>query len=493
MMSMMWIRAILLLTLFISAFGFTTMRNSFSSMRGQMFMMAKKKQEIPAKPEAVVTSDAGCKSVTAAQFPYGVNSFPMIIEENRFWSDKTMYIKKLEAASNHIKIWRPRRFGKTLVCDMLEQYYDMANNETQRDALFGQTEMMTTTPSATTYHMGKYLVLRLAFSRVSSDGDVQANFRTSINRAVRNFSKKYYKAKLLDDPIDVNPEDAPDSLQSLFDEVRTSRKQIYLIVDECDSFVSRLMFSVNTSRSDNGLSEYKDLVSGQDSMLRNWGNFIKEGTCGTIARSFFTGVQPVAFADGLSSLNMVLDLTFNPRFAEMFGLTSDDVRRGLHRIGHLTEQQRSDYLEQIRLQYDGYRFVRNQKEGMYNPQYVHYFLNHLDQLGVPPESLIDNAVSTGSDNVAAFLLSKQTSISPFSLLNFLMGITAPQAMEIFELDVVPTFRSNELFEGGMMGKCLISLAYYHGFLTYKTDKEGRTFLTSPNLVAKAVYVEMLFP
>jgi hypothetical protein len=131
MMSMMWIRAILLSTLFLSAFGFTTMRNSFFSMRGQMFMMAKKKQEIPAKPEAVVTSDAGCESVTAAQFPYGVNYFPMIIEENRFWSDKTMYIKKMEAASNHIKIWRPRRFGKTLVCDMLEQYYDMANNETQ--------------------------------------------------------------------------------------------------------------------------------------------------------------------------------------------------------------------------------------------------------------------------------------------------------------------------------------------------------------------------
>jgi len=334
------------------------------------------------------------------------------------------------------------------------------------------------------------LVLRLSFSSVSSDGDVEKNFNTYINNAVRKFSRKYCSAKLLSEPIDVNPEDALDSLQSLFGEVRLSGQQIYLIVDGCDSFVSRLMFSVNTSRSDNGLSEYKDLVSRKESMLRDWGDVIKDGTCGTIARSFYTGVQPV---DGLSSLSMALDLTFNPRFAGMFGLTSDDVRRGLRRIGHLTEQQRSDYLEQMREQYDGYRFVRTQEEAVYNPQYVHYFLNHLDRLGVPPESLIDSAVSNGNDNVAAFLLSKQKSISRFSLQNSLMGIMAPQAMEIFELDMVPRFRSNELFAGGMMGKCLISLAYYHGFLTYKTDKEGRTFLTSPNLVAKAVYVETLFP
>ncbi|KAJ1397053.1 hypothetical protein B484DRAFT_407130 [Ochromonadaceae sp. CCMP2298] len=183
------------------------------------------------------------------------------------------------------------------------------------------------------------------------------------------------------------------------------------------------MFSVDISRSDHGLAEYKDLVSGSDSILRNWGDVIKIGTSDTIARSFFTGVHPV---DGLSSLNMVLDLTFDPRFAGMFGLTSDDLPLGLRRIDNITEQQH-------RL--------------------------------------------SGADEAA----------------NSLMGITAPQAMEIFELDMVSALRSNELFEGGMMGKCLISLAYCHGFLTYKTDKEGRTFLTSPNLVAKAVYVETLIP
>ncbi|KAJ1389046.1 hypothetical protein B484DRAFT_439965, partial [Ochromonadaceae sp. CCMP2298] len=333
MMSMMWARAILLSTLFLSAVGFTTMINPVSSMRGQISMVAMKKKETPAKPAREPQPEPGPGSAAVPLFPYGIASFKMIIEENRFWSDKTMYIKELERVSNHIKIWRPRRFGKSLLCDMLEQYYDKANSKTQRDALFGQTEMMTTTPPATTYHMGKYLVLRLSFSSVPAHRDVEKDFNTYIDNAVRKFSKKYYKAGLLNMPIEINTEDALSSLRRLFDEVERAGEQIHLIVDECDSF-------------------------------------------------------PVEFS---SSLSMVTDLTFEPAFAGMFGLTKDDVVRGLHRIGHLTEQQRIDFLEQMREQYDGYRFVRTQKKAVYNPQYVHYFLNHLDRLGVPPESLIDSA------------------------------------------------------------------------------------------------------
>jgi hypothetical protein len=49
--------------------------------------------------------------------------------KGRFCVDKTAYIRTLEAAGAYNKIWRPRRFGKTLVCDMLAEYYDAANSE----------------------------------------------------------------------------------------------------------------------------------------------------------------------------------------------------------------------------------------------------------------------------------------------------------------------------------------------------------------------------
>jgi hypothetical protein len=40
--------------------------------------------------------------------------------------DKTAYIRTLEASGKFIKIWRPRRFGKTLFCETLAEYYDAA-------------------------------------------------------------------------------------------------------------------------------------------------------------------------------------------------------------------------------------------------------------------------------------------------------------------------------------------------------------------------------
>ena len=76
--------------------------------------------------------------------------------------------------------------------------------------MFGETDIMR--KQLTTTEMGKYLVLRLSFSGVAPDKDVERNFRNYINGAVLDFSKKYVKAGLLDDPISVNPENHLSSL-----------------------------------------------------------------------------------------------------------------------------------------------------------------------------------------------------------------------------------------------------------------------------------------
>jgi hypothetical protein len=172
--------------------------------------------------------------------------------------------------------------------------------------------------------MGKYLVLSFCFSNVSPDGDVEANFRDHVNNAVSAFSEKYHDAGLLKRPVVIQPNNALSSLERLFDLVELSGQQIYLIVDECDSFANRLLLSVDTANPDLGLKQYERIVAGRESMLRNWGNVIKAGTTRPIARALFTGVAPQAFADGLSSLNMVKDLTFRSDFAGLFGLTGED-------------------------------------------------------------------------------------------------------------------------------------------------------------------------
>jgi hypothetical protein len=222
---------------------------------------------------------------------------------------------------------------------------------------------------------------------------------------------------------------------------------------------------------------------------------IKGGTVGsTIARAFFTGVAPQAFSDGLSSLNMVEDLTCDPEVSGLFGLTEADVSRGLSMIDGLTPDLHTKHLEQMHALYNGYRFMRTQKEPLFNTQYVLYYLKQLDRSGSPPKRLIDPAVSGSTENVAEFLIANYKSSAPFaSLRNFAVGICTPNEMGTFKLEVEPSFNSKALFDEATVSASLISLAYFHGFLTYKFDEESDSILTSPNVVMQTVFIRALLP
>ena len=63
-------------------------------------------------------------SAPSCYFPYGVSNWKTIQSRQSFYVDKTMYIPELERAGYYLKIWRPRRFGKSLFCQQLEYYYD---------------------------------------------------------------------------------------------------------------------------------------------------------------------------------------------------------------------------------------------------------------------------------------------------------------------------------------------------------------------------------
>ncbi|MEA2084174.1 MAG: AAA family ATPase, partial [Thermodesulfobacteriota bacterium] len=69
------------------------------------------------------------------KFPYGISDFKSIICEGYFYCDKTDKIPLLENTKSQLFI-RPRRFGKSLVLSMLENYYDVAKKD-EFEAIFG--------------------------------------------------------------------------------------------------------------------------------------------------------------------------------------------------------------------------------------------------------------------------------------------------------------------------------------------------------------------
>ena len=56
--------------------------------------------------------------------PIGIQDFPLMIEGNYVYVDKTHFIPKLEKLGRAYFLTRPRRFGKSLFLSMLQAYFE---------------------------------------------------------------------------------------------------------------------------------------------------------------------------------------------------------------------------------------------------------------------------------------------------------------------------------------------------------------------------------
>ena len=73
------------------------------------------------------------------KIPYAVANYEKIVAEDFHFVDKTRFIHELEAYQIPVFL-RPRRFGKSLWCSILECYYDI-NRKNRFEELFGKTDI----------------------------------------------------------------------------------------------------------------------------------------------------------------------------------------------------------------------------------------------------------------------------------------------------------------------------------------------------------------
>ena len=71
------------------------------------------------------------------KFPYGISDFYKISNEDYFYIDRTPYLRLLEEIGPQLLFLRPRRFGKSLLLSLLENYYDLAK-AAEFERLFGR-------------------------------------------------------------------------------------------------------------------------------------------------------------------------------------------------------------------------------------------------------------------------------------------------------------------------------------------------------------------
>jgi hypothetical protein len=172
---------------------------------------------------------------------------------------------------------------------------------------------------------------------------------------------------------------------------------------------------------------------------------------------FFTGITPMAFADAFSGLNMVKDITDHPDFYLLLGFTDKDVQHALCQTG-INGSDLQQHPTKMRIHFNGYRFNANQVDGIYNAQACLYYLCAIAKTGKAP----DENISSPPDNVVEFLIRMFESSK-----NVGMAMTWKEMIFGLVTEKLNTnIRSADLLMPYNRERALLSLAYYHGYLTH---------------------------
>ncbi|WP_373838589.1 ATP-binding protein [Methanospirillum sp.] len=400
--------------------------------------------------------------------PYGIMNYAEIITKNAYLIDKTSYIKNLDNIQNPVFL-RPRRFGKSLLCSMLEHYFDINHGDNFQE-LFGQT-WIGTNP---TKNHNTYIILKYDFSVIPiSDNlsEIEQNFNRycvgKLNQ-IRNYYPQFFQSF----PVILPDENISTALALWLDNLKQSGlPRVYVIIDEYDNFVNQLI----TGNKDH---LYEEITSG-DSFFRTFFKVLKEGRqTGAVANVFITGVLPITIDDLTSSYNIGTFLTLDRSFEHMLGFTQTEVNSLMDLIYQdyaFDPSTRKQIDEVIKSQYNGYHFVNTNAEAVYNPTMLMSFLREFCDQKIIPKNLTDLNLRTDLSWV------KRITNQPENTEEILTDILKTNTIPYDEEYLISKFNKSQFFNKNYYP---ISL-FYLGMLTRKDE----FLLELPNLSMRKIFTE----
>jgi hypothetical protein len=403
------------------------------------------------------------------QIPYGIANYEEILERNCYFVDKTPYIELLERASNPIFL-RPRKFGKSLWCRILECYYNIHQKD-EFDYLFGQT-MIGQNP---TPHRNSYFVLHFDFSTINPNKpfeEIERSFNAICN--IKLGSVVHHAQPWLQDSVKFDEKlSVTENLLGLLEVIANNGlPQLYVIIDEYDNFANQL---VKANKDD----LYKRLMA-DDSFFKTFFKALKEGRkTGAIANVFITGVLPIAMDDLASGFNVGTYITLDPDFEAMLGFTQMEVDTLLDQIYQdyeLDPANRAEVGTIIKNHYNGYQFVKYSQISIYNSTILMFFLEKFCRHKTIPEYLTDMNLKTDLSWVR-----RLTASNPQKTEAFVNQLTLHNTIIHNDNLLLEKFSLHQFFEESYFP---ISF-FYLGMLT----RHDHFSLRLPNLNMKTIFLE----
>ncbi len=412
------------------------------------------------------------------KFPYGMCDFQRIITGNYFYADRTDRIPLLEEAGEQLLFLRPRRFGKSLLLSMLENYYDL-NRAEKFERLFGHLAIGRE-PTESHNH---YCVLKWDFSAVSPQGsaaDIKQNLYDYLNNRIEFFA--LYYQDILSTKIRINLDNALSSFQSLLNAVQVSGHPLYLLIDEYDNVANEVMMN-----DQGGKEQYQTLLAGEGD-LKALFKVIKSAAAGQgVERVFIIGVSPVVMSDITSGYNIAENIYLEPDFNDLCGFRENEIKEVLRQIVQdcdFPESKFTEAFELMRTYYNGYIFNFVQQDYIFNPTLTLYFFKKFQRHCQYPRNLLDSnlAMDRGKINYISQL--------PGGKEIILNALTKQQPVGIPKL--ADRFGVQDMLEAGKDTTFMVSLLYYFGVLTLSgTLPFADLALRIPNLVIRKLYAEQI--
>jgi len=420
------------------------------------------------------------------KIPYGVANYELLVQQNSYYVDKTMFLPTLEKFGNFLFFIRPRRFGKSLFLAVMEAYYDIYYKDRFEEFFKG-----TWIYDHPTDDRGSFLVLSLNFSVVEPDpGKMETSFTNHIRGEAVDFLQRYNEYLSVNKKMEYYSEtiekssSASDVLTNLLLLCKGANRTLYVLIDEYDNFANTILSTV-------GEKAYRELTHGPG-FFRAFFNVLKKGTSGTgapINRSFITGVSPITMDDVTSGYNIGKNVSIEPDFNRLLGFTTDDViemieyYRSEGLIGHPT-----GYLLGIMTQwYGNYRFTKKNDADLFNSDMVLYFLdNYLPGMELP-DDLIDMNVRVDYGKLRHLIVvDRDKNRQPITNGNFSklkeiieVGSTTSKIVKGFPLE---TLKDADNFK---------SLLFYLGLLTIRETEKDQLRLEIPNETVKRLYYDYI--
>ena len=368
-------------------------------------------------------------------YPIGRQDFKAIIEDGYAYVDKTERMYEMIKNRTFVFLSRPRRFGKSLLINTLQQYFE-GNKELFKDLKISRLEK----------DWIKYPVFRFDMSGCK-DMDVDGMY-SYIGNTLWWYEKKY----------DIQTEEKNNGVrfQNLIQTaVKNTGRKAVVLIDEYDS-------PLLAHFHDGKLADVKPVLQElyqQVKVNEQFEQFV-----------FITGISRFSQVSIFSTLNNLVNISMDPRFDDICGISSDELLENFKDgISQLAERYNCSFDEmylKLKNKYDGYHFSYDSKD-IFNPLSV---LSSLDF-----KELKNFWFETATSSYVIDHLKKHNA----QILDF-------ESVELFESDFYVSQEDS---------RSVYPLLFQAGYLTIKDyDRESSRYVIGyPNSEVRVSMLEVMMP